>query len=357
MEKLKDIYNVEFVDLLTEAVKKEYPDFNRTKCENFIFQRDWQELALKQRMRRITEALHATLPKDYLEGLRILHKVEPTLKEGLRGLIFPDYVEQYGINHWDQSMQALKTFTQFSTAEFAVRPFLLANLEKMITQLFEWSTETNEHVRRLASEGARPRLPWGITVPALKENPSLILPILENLKRDPSLYVRKSVANNLNDISKTHPELVREIAEKWYGTHEHTDWIVKHACRTLLKKGDQQVLAIFGYENDEAITLDHFTCSDKVKIGEGIQFSFHVHATENKKARIEYAIDYVKARGHRNRKVFKITETKLLSQQAKEYSKKHSFKDLSTRIHYQGVHTITIIINGTAKASLDFEVI
>ncbi|WP_332629637.1 DNA alkylation repair protein [Halalkalibacter flavus] len=357
MKNLKDVYNFDFVESLTKAIKTEYPNYDRAVCHQLIFQRDWQNLALKKRMRRITEALYETLPKDYTEALRILTLVDPSLKEGLSGLIFPDYVEQYGMNHWNQSMQALKEFTQYSTSEFAVRPFLLANQEKMIAQLVTWSTDTNEHVRRLASEGARPRLPWGMTVPKLKENPYIVLPILENLKKDQSLYVRKSVANNLNDISKTHPDLVREIASKWYGDHEHTNWIVKHACRTLLKKGDKQVLAIFGYENDEAVKLDHFTCSNQVAIGEAIQFSFRIQATEDTKVRIEYAIDYVKARGNRNQKVFKITEMKLLYDQTKEYSKTHSFKNLSTRKHYQGKHTITIIINGTPKASLDFEVV
>jgi 3-methyladenine DNA glycosylase AlkC len=354
MDKLRDVFNEDFVERLTTAIKKDYTPFDSVQCHRLIFQEDWQDLALKQRMRRITISLYETLPKEYRKALSILYKVAPPF-DGLSGIIFPDYVEQYGLIDWDESLRALETFTKYSTSEFAVRTFLLHDQEKMIARMIEWSKHPNEHVRRLASEGSRPRLPWGLSIPSLKLNPLPSLAILTNLKQDESLYVRKSVANHLNDISKTHPDLVLNIAKEWYGKNEKTNWIIKHACRTMLKNGDKDILSIFGYIDDESIQLHHFNCSsDRISIGDSLDFSFQVEATQNTKGRIEYAIDFVKPRGNRTKKVFKITETTFIKGENRTYSKSHSLKDLSTRKHYQGTHTISIIINGAVKASLDF---
>ena len=176
------------------------------------------------------------------------------------------------------------------------------------------------------------------------------------LKTDPSLYVRNSVANNLNDISKTHPELVVELAKKWYGKNELTDWIVKHGCRTLLKKGNREALAIFGYHDVDAICLEDFMLEQKaVAIGDDIAFSFCIRADKPTKVRLEYGIDYVKANGKRNRKIFQISEFSLKEKEKKTHTKKHSFADVSTRKHYPGTHSITLIINGAAQKKLDFE--
>lgn len=356
MADLKDIYNEELISRLIHHIKASCPDFNQDRFEEQLLQEDWPELALKERMRRITVSLYETLPKQYGEALAILHDAAPHFK-GLSGILFPDYVEQYGLAHWEESIKALAYFTQYSTSEFAVRPFLLLDQEKMMAQLLAWSEHENEHVRRLASEGSRPRLPWGKSIPALKSDPSPILPILEKLMQDESLYVRKSVANNLNDISKTHPQLLKKVADRWYGTHPHTDWIIKHAYRTLLKKGDKQALALFGYENADSIQLHDFTCqSSRIPIGESLEFSFSIHSDRDQKVRIEYAIDFVKARGQRHQKVFKITETNIRKNETKSYKKNHSFKDLTTRKHYKGIHTLSVIINGEAKDSVDFEV-
>ncbi|MCI4136023.1 DNA alkylation repair protein [Bacillus vallismortis] len=356
MADLKEIYNEKLISQLIHHIKASCPGFHQGRFEEQLLKEDWPELALKERMRRITASLYETLPKPYNEALAILRDAAPHFK-GLSGILFPDYVEQYGLAHWDESIKALEYFTQYSTSEFAVRPFLLLDQEKMIAQLLKWSEHENEHVRRLASEGSRPRLPWGKTIPALKLDPSPVLPILEKLMQDESLYVRKSVANNLNDISKTHPHLLRKVADQWYGTHRYADWIIKHAYRTLLKKGDQQALALFGYENADLIELQDFTCqSSRIAIGESLEFSFSIHSNRDQKVRIEYAIDFVKARGQRHQKVFKISETTIRKNETKSYTKVHSFRDLTTRKHYKGIHTLSVIINGEAKDSLDFQV-
>ncbi|MCL2611374.1 MAG: hypothetical protein FWE02_06830, partial [Defluviitaleaceae bacterium] len=164
-------------------------------------------------------------------------------------------------------------------------------------------------------------------------------------------------ANNLNDISKTHPDLVANLAKKWYGKNEYTDWIVKHACRTLLKKGNREVLSIFGYNDISSINFSDFALDKTtIAIGEDINFSFTILAQKATKVRLEYGIDFVKANGKRSRKIFKISEILLNENQKKNYTKKHSFADLSTRKHYLGTHSITLIINGMEQGSLDFNI-
>jgi 3-methyladenine DNA glycosylase AlkC len=356
-EELRNIYNVTFInDLLLEIIK-EYQSFDSKKCKGDIFQKDWEQLALKERMRRISTSLHKTLPNDYKTVLEILYKVAPKFT-GLKGIIFPDYVELYGLEEWDESMKALVFFTPFSTSEFAVRPFLLKDKELMLAQMLKWSVHPDEHVRRLASEGSRPRLPWGQSVPSIKANPEQTLPILNNLKEDDSLYVRKSVANHINDISYTHPDLVLEIANDWYGKHKHTDWIIKQACRALLKKGNQQALLLFGYKDAQSIEMKDFKLDkDCISIGDSIHFSFTITSKTEIPVRVEYAIDYVKSKGQRSKKVFMISTLKMNPNETKNFSKAQSFKELTTRKHYKGTHTLSIIINGIVKASLDFDIV
>ena len=180
---------------------------------------------------------------------------------------------------------------------------------------------------------------------------------MENLKNDVSIHVRKSVANNLNDISKTHPILVAKIANDWYGKRKETDWIVKHGCRTLLKKGNKDVLALFGYEKNIPISIENFEIhTQSICIGEDVSFSFIISTKQTTKVRLEYGIDYVKANGKKNRKIFKISEITLHDNEQKRYIKQQSFADLTTRKHYIGIHSIAIIVNGIEQIRKDFEV-
>jgi hypothetical protein len=170
--------------------------------------------------------------------------------------------------------------------------------------------------------------------------------------------VRKSVANNLNDISKTRPDIVVKLAKDWYGKNEYTDWIVKHACRTLLKKGDRDVLAIFGFSNVDAVSVSGFALSAQtITLGEEIEFSFEIESSEAIKVRLEYGVDYMKSNGKPSRKIFQISEIAFKKNQKKAYTKTHSFADVSTRKHYPGAHSITLIVNGAEHGTLDFEVL
>lgn len=359
MEPLKNIYNLQFITKLEDVITLNYPAFEREAFRTKLFEVDWEELALKERMRQITLSLAPFLPQDYKQAIEILRKCAPSFT-GLGGIIFPDFVEQYGLEEWELSVETLAFFTEFSTSEFAVRPFLIKNQTRMLAQMEEWAESENEHIRRLASEGCRPRLPWGLSVPALKKDPTPVLVILEKLKEDEALYVRKSVANNLNDISRINPDLAVTIAQSWYGNSQKTDWIVKHASRSLLKKGDPRVLQIFGYESSDSLSLADFTITpEKLAWGENIAFSFTLisRIETPHKVRVEYAIDYVKANGTRSRKVFHLSELEWRGSMKKTFAKNHSFKDLTTRRHYPGVHRIAIIVNGTEKAALEFELI
>ncbi|HAH47581.1 MAG TPA: DNA alkylation repair protein, partial [Planctomycetaceae bacterium] len=241
--------------------------------------------------------------------------------------------------------------------EFAVRPFIVHDQPRMLRQLKLWSASPDLHVRRLASEGSRPRLPWAMALPAFKKNPTPVLPILKRLKADPSEYVRRSVANHLNDISKDHPEIVISLAEQWLAGKPETRWIVKHGCRTLLKQGDPQALALFGYCKPEHLSIRGFQLRPGViSMGEQVAFEFELvsHKTELGHIRMEYAIEFVRQKGAPARKVFKISEG-VYPDRSRQYRSRHSFKPITTRNYYPGTHRLAIIVNGQQLDLAEFE--
>lgn len=357
LKKVKDIFDVTFINELGQHLSHHSEiTFDLNNFRNAVYRNDWDSLEFKQRVRRISTAMYEILLLEYEEALNVLYEVAPNF-QGLAGIIFPDYVEQYGLDHWDLSMNALEQFTKFSTAEFAIRAYLLLDKEKVLKYVFVWMNSNNEHVRRLASEGCRPRLPWGKSVPSFKENPLPLIPMLENLIQDDSIYVRKSVANHMNDISKTHPQIIVDLIKKWHGNNQRTDWILRHASRTLLKQADKDVLRLFGFQSNESLNVQNLTIlKHKLHIGEDLQFSFSIVSETNSKVRIEYAIDYVKKNGKQSRKIFKISEVNFEKNKIKKYNRRQSFKNMTTRTHYPGLHTLSIIVNGTIKESIDFHI-
>lgn len=358
----KDRYNYESLTKLALKIQDVYDEFNVKAFLDSIFDKTWDSLEYKQRVMQISMNLGKYLPSDYELAIKIIDEVILNYDICLDGFVsfFPSFIELYGQDekNWDISMEALARYTQYASAEFAVRSFIINNEERMMKQMAIWAKDKNEHVRRLASEGCRPKLPWGQALTSFQKDPTLIIEILEQLKDDSSLYVRKSVANNLNDISKTHPDLVIEITKRWYGKNKHTDWIVKHGCRTLLKKGNREVLAIFGFEDASCVNVENFLLeSTIVPIGKNMIFSFDIETKKTMKVRMEYAVDYVKANGKRNRKIFQISEYVFKEDRRKHYIKKHPFSDNSIRKHYIGIHSVTLIVNGVEKATNTFEVI
>ena len=356
-EPLKNSYNKQYIDKLAKSFVKHYANFDIKKFRSAVFNSEWDEKELKARMDHIARAIYFVLARDYVSALKI---IKPTCEDfgGYEAMFFPHFVELYGLEHWDESIAALEHMTQFSSSEFAVRPFIVKAPKKMMKQMRRWSKHENHHVRRLSSEGCRSRLPWAMALPEFKQDPSLILPILEQLKRDESEYVRKSVANNINDIAKDNPGLVKDIAKKWLGVNSQTDWIVKHGCRTLLKQGDSDMLLLFGYVPGQAVEVSKLKVADKsIAIGGELVFSFSLisERPELGMLRIEYAIDYMKANGSLSRKIFKISEGDVKSK-CKELQRKQSFREMSTRKHYPGKHSLAIIINGAEVKNISFMV-
>ncbi|TAE47170.1 MAG: DNA alkylation repair protein [Bacteroidetes bacterium] len=358
-EALKNLYSPAFFERLSSQFMAIYPAFDKGRFLELVYDESWEQRELKARMRHLVHCLHHTLQLPYREALEVLKPVAALQPYAYEYVFFPDYIEVYGQQDWEYSLPALEHFTQYSSSEFAVRPFIVQDTARMMEQMQRWAAHPNEHVRRLASEGCRPRLPWAMALPAFKKDPSPILPILEMLRQDPSEYVRRSVSNNLNDIAKDHPDLVLDLSRRWYGQHPHTDWIVKRALRTLLKQGHTEALGLFGFEKPE-IQVAYFQAEPKqVPIGEGIscRFALSLASPEPSQLRLEYGIYFVKSGDKANRKVFQLKEDTFHPGQARELSFRHSFRQLSTRRHYPGLHRIVLIVNGEEMAEQFVELI
>lgn len=355
---LKDYYTKEYINLLVTNLTKYYPSFNKQSFIKSIFDSSWEEKELKERLRHITLKLYSHLPKNYKEAIDILVKTCADCKYfDMHSMFFPDYVELYGLDDWVTSFYALEEFTKYGSSEFAIRQFILKDEDKAITFLKRCAQSENFHVRRFASEGCRPRLPWSIALPNFKKDPTKILEILEILQDDKEDYVKKSVANNLNDISKDHPQIVINIAKKWYGEHKDKDWIVKHACRTLLKKGNTEVLRLFGFVKRDDIKLINLDLDTKVNIGEELIFDFTLSSKQNLgKLRIEYMIEFIRQNHKTSKKIFFI-KSKDFKSNITTIKKKHSFKPITTRKYYEGIHKLSIIINGIVLSTKNFHLL
>ncbi|UCE41388.1 MAG: hypothetical protein JSV17_18485 [Candidatus Aminicenantes bacterium] len=354
-ERLKDMFFTrESIDKFADTIKLHYSDFEKSEFLKHMFDESFEAKELLDKMKHTTKCLFDTLPKPYKKALDILIKAAPDVK-GFEAMALPDFVATYGMDDWDLSLPALRHFTQYYSSELAIRPFLAKDPEKGMTTMAAWAEDKNPKVRRLASEGCRPRLPWAMALPKFKKDPSLVLPILEKLKDDVSEDVRRSVANNLNDISKDNPKLALGICENWYGQSEKVDKIVKHACRTLLKAGDKRALAIFGYSDPDLISVENLSLDkEALNIGDVLTFSFDIIVTKKSKVRLEYAVYFVKAKDKLSKKVFKITE-KDYESGSFSIARKQSFIEQTTRKHYPGIHQISIIVNGEEKAKASFE--
>ncbi|CQR57188.1 hypothetical protein [Paenibacillus riograndensis] len=358
-EPLKAMYNEGFLRSFGTKLQSVYSGFDLEGFVTAAMKDPWEELELKGRMRRITETLGTFLPRRYEDALEILFAIDKECV-GFPYLIFPDFVEVFGGSeeHWELSMSALERFTPKSSAEFAVRPFLLRDPQRMMAQMLRWSQHPDEHVRRLSSEGSRPRLPWGQALPMFKHDPSPVLPVLEQLKADSSLYVRKSVANNLNDIAKDHPGVVIDIVRRWKGVNAHTDWIVRHGCRTLIRKANPEIMALFGYAGQEdesplAVSAVLSVEPAELPIGGSCELAYALAVREGDEARIriEYGIDFVKAGGKTSRKLFLLSDKTVPGGTRLSGKRTHRWVDLTTRRHYAGEHKITLLVNGREAAS------
>jgi 3-methyladenine DNA glycosylase AlkC len=315
------------------------------------------ERSLMQRLRRTSEAARASLPLGYRESLEVLRQLAPTIDHGFVTLFLPDFVGLYGHDDFDASMDALRFFTPFGSSEFAIREFLKRDLDRTLRVMQGWSLDENAHVRRLASEGCRPRLPWSFRLTELVADPTPALPILGNLKADPSLYVRKSVANHLNDIAKDHPDKTLSVLHSWDRGHPRTAWIAKRALRTLIKEGHAGALTLLGAGEAAKVEVGFFKISPKcVKLGETVVFSLQLASTSRKPQRllVDYVIHYVKQSGGTSEKVFKWKEIDLGPGEIMTLEKRQTIRDFTTRKHHPGEHRVEVQVNGARLAEGTF---
>ncbi|WP_339465331.1 DNA alkylation repair protein [Pseudomonas lurida] len=354
---LKELFNLERLQHIASEMTAVYPAFD---AKGFLkhAKAGLADLSVMQRMARVSESLHAVIPLDYPQTLKVLYALAPRLNSAFVSLFLPHFVASYGRDDFKRSMAALKYFTTFGSAEFAIRYFLLHDFQRTLAVMQEWSRDDNEHVRRLASEGSRPRLPWSFRLVEVQANPELCASLLDNLKADSSLYVRKSVANHLNDITKDHPDWVLGLIEGWNLENPHTAWIARHALRSLIKQGNTRALTVMGAGAKAEVQIHHLQVTPAViNLGERINLSFTLESTAAapQKLVVDYAIDYVKSAGHSAAKVFKLKAFTLAAGEHHRISRGQHIRELTTRKHYPGKHTVHVLINGEKLASVDFE--
>ncbi len=355
-ELLKNMFSPELVDRLALDLNR-VSGASAKQFTEMVIDADWEKRELKQRSRHIAACFNQLIPGTYPDQIEVLRKIAKGYS-GFTAILFSDFVEVYGREHWDLSIKAMEEFTQICTAEFAVRPYFMMDFERMVQQHQRWSTHKNEHVRRLASEGIRPRLPWGMGVPRLKKEPEVIFPILDNLIHDPSEYVRRSVANNLNDISKDHPEKVLEYVSHLDLHTPNTQKLVKHALRGLLKKGNKTALQLFGFHDQLEVKCLSLTISQKkLSIGDILLWSSELDVKGEGKLRLEYHVYYQKASGKQVHKVFQLSEQQIKTDTQIRLNRKHAFRDLTTRKHYPGVHILELVANGQVLKGIEFELL
>lgn len=333
--------------------------------------KDFKTLELKARANQIAAALGVYLPphvptalKLLVSTLRPLDKTgEPTndADAGLAGMvIWPmgEYIARAGLDHPDESLAALRELTIRSTAEFAIRPFVVKHPKKIMAAFKSWTKDSNHHVRRLVSEGSRPRLPWGLRLKAFVDDPAPLLPLLEILRDDPSDYVRRSVANSLNDIAKDHPDLVAAIAAQWLKKASPArERLIRHACRTLIKAGHGKTLKALGFDAAPRIKLKGFTLSTpKVKFGTHAAFALELRSTSPtpQKLALDYVVHHRKKNGGTTPKVFKWKTLLLQPKQSLKLERRHALRPITTRVYYPGGHRIEIVINGKVMDGADF---
>jgi 3-methyladenine DNA glycosylase AlkC len=350
-ERLKDrFFTTESASSFAGIIKKHHPPFDAVKFVALVSDDSFQELELMQMARRATEILAQLLPAPYAEAVEILLQAVPETK-GFETFCLPTFVQLYGLDDWETSLPAMAEITKYVSCEMAIRPFILKDPVRAMAYVEGLTQDAHQNVRRFASEGCRPRLPWAVSLPPFKKDPTPILPVLEKLKDDESEFVQRSVANNLNDISKDHPELVLDVCERWKGSSKSADWIIKRACRSLLKSGDRRAMLLFGFGDPISMeVVDVGLNPQTVAIGGDVQLSFTLRVETKKRCRVrlEYVVWYVKASGKASGKVFQIREA-TLGPGEHAFTRKVSFADQSTRRHYPGEHRISIVVNGVEK--------
>lgn len=354
----KDKIDKKSIETIASALVSVNKSFDKKKFVKKLVTPSFLNLELKDRINKTAELLKEFLPNNYSKAVGVLIKSAPKLGE-FENWILTAYIEHYGLEHFEDSINALEKLTPFGTSEFAIRPFMISYPDKMIKILNRWSINENEHVRRLAAEASRPRGVWVAHLKHYINDPTEVIDLLDKLNNDPSLYVRKAVANCINDISKDHPDLVIKTSKRWQKNNsKETNWIIKHGCRSLIKKGNAKVFPLLGFSENPKYKLSGFeTDKKKIRMGEQLVVPFLISAIDKRdlSLAVDYKIHFVKQNGKTSEKVFKISEKKIQAGSAVALSLKHKFIDNTTRKHYIGEHRIELIINGISKKNLTID--
>lgn len=364
MEAFKNRYNQKSVDLLSVQILKYEKDFDRDSFLKKI-KPELEKLEMKQRVILIAESLHCFLPsKNYKKNIKVLLKTLSSTKnvEGLDGFIlwpYSYYIEKYGIDDFHTSMNALQEITKRFTSEWGIRPFFSKYPDQTYSYLSKLVNHKNDHVRRWISEGTRPNLPWGMKIIHLNKNLKRNISLIENLINDDSLYVRKSIANHMNDMSRIDDKLTLKTLKKWSKINSpNVSWIIKRSLRSLLKQGNAEALALLGFNINSKSKVSFFSLSkNKVKEGESVLLSFTFKNLERSQSKfmIDYSIHYIKKNGEVSVKVFKLRSLELSSLEEIKIEKKISFKKVTTRKHYSGNHKVSLQVNGKVQATVSID--
>lgn len=359
-------FNERGVRELAGNLSRAWPAFRRESFLRDILP-NLTPLGLNERCALIRDTLHAHLPKEFPKAVAILLEAlgperpneGPDSYPGFHIMAVCAYVAEYGIDDPARALPALREMTKRFSAEFAIRPFLDRHTDATLTALHAWARDPHPQVRRLASEGSRPRLPWGMRLQKFVRDPKPVLGILDLLKEDPELFVRRSVANNLNDIAKDHPDLVVATLKRWKNVRNPgTQWLVKHALRTLLKQGHPEALELLGYPRDVQVRITPLRVAPaRIRVGDVVTIQFDVRSTAKtaQALMIDYIVHHVKANGRTSPKVFKLTTRQLKPGETARIEKRHSFRPIGIRPYYPGTHAIEIQVNGQTRGRATFE--
>lgn len=362
-EPLKNLLHAGVILDIADQLSRHAPAFDR---QRFVAsaRNGLDSLELMQRSLQIRDALLDTLPADFPAAAAILEAALPSGNaSGLAGwtlLPVSQFIAARGLCDFELSLSLLQRLTPHFTGEFAIRSFIHQDQERALATIHRWVEDGNHHVRRLASEGTRPRLPWAMRLPRLVSDPRPILPILMALLDDPEEYVRRSVANSLNDIAKDHPDLVAEfVAAHIGGATPERLRLLRHASRTLLKQGHPSALANFGFAPPSAVEAHLSLATPIVRFGSDLRFGLAIRSSGGARQQImiDYAVHHRKANGSSSPKVFKWTTTVLEPGATVEIERRHPMRPITTRRYYCGAHRVVIHINGEPAADAEFELV
>lgn len=366
---LKDqLFNERKITKIADDIQRVYSDFKREQFIQDVVQK-FPELELKQRINHISFCLKAHLPQNFSDALEILlqslpEPCNPNLNDNDFGdFIYAahgDFVAQYGCSKefLDVSLDALEQLTMRFSVEYAIRNFINAFPEKTLKKIEQWSQHPHYHVRRLASEGTRPKLPWGMKIGLDVRQP---LPLLDVLHADSTRFVTRSVANHLNDIAKTHPELVLDKLNQWkkqkLQNPKELDFVIRHALRTLIKNGNSAALKLIGISAKPKIEIQQISVSESVQMNTYLEKSIALIAQEDCTLLIDYVIHFQNSKGEMNSvKVFKWKQISAKKNEQIQLTKRHEMKQfMTTRTLYPGKHQWSLQVNGDIIHQQEFE--